>query len=101
MLVCICQCNTSCFRDRSVQQLLLQGANPNLVGTKGVAAVHLSVGKETEKNIRCLKTLLQYGADPNIRYRSKTVTSHHIHLVTIVYFKSKKQDSFSALVLGF
>uniref|UniRef100_A0A3B4GYZ9 Ankyrin repeat and LEM domain containing 1 n=1 Tax=Pundamilia nyererei TaxID=303518 RepID=A0A3B4GYZ9_9CICH len=62
---------------RSVQQLLLQGANPNLVGTKGVAAVHLSVGKETEKNIRCLKTLLQYGADPNIR-SSEGLTPLHV-----------------------
>ncbi|XP_063350786.1 ankyrin repeat and LEM domain-containing protein 1 [Pelmatolapia mariae] len=62
---------------RSVQQLLLQGANPNLVGTKGVAAVHLSVGKETEKNTRCLKTLLQYGADPNIR-SSEGLTPLHV-----------------------
>uniref|UniRef100_A0A3Q4G2D5 Zgc:85936 n=1 Tax=Neolamprologus brichardi TaxID=32507 RepID=A0A3Q4G2D5_NEOBR len=60
-----------------ISQLLLQGANPNLVGTKGVAAVHLSVGKETEKNIRCLKTLLQCGADPNIR-SSEGLTPLHV-----------------------
>lgn len=53
---------------RSVQQLLSQGARPDLVGSKGVAAIHLAVGKETEKNNRCLKMLLQHGADPNIRY---------------------------------
>uniref|UniRef100_A0A4W5MH47 Zgc:85936 n=1 Tax=Hucho hucho TaxID=62062 RepID=A0A4W5MH47_9TELE len=52
---------------RTVQVLLAQGANPNLVGSKGVAAVHLAVGKETEKSIRCLKLILQHGADPNIR----------------------------------
>lgn len=53
---------------RTVQILLAQGANPNLVGSKGVAAVHLAVGKETEKSIRCLKLILQHGADPNVRY---------------------------------
>ncbi|MEQ2204275.1 hypothetical protein XENOCAPTIV_010741 [Xenoophorus captivus] len=53
---------------RSVQLYLSKGASPNLVGSKGVAAIHLAVGKETEKNIRCLKMLLQNGADPNISY---------------------------------
>uniref|UniRef100_A0A8C9V7W7 Zgc:85936 n=1 Tax=Scleropages formosus TaxID=113540 RepID=A0A8C9V7W7_SCLFO len=52
---------------RVVEALLLQGASPNLVLPKGVAAVHLAAGKETEKRIRCLKLLLQYGADPNVR----------------------------------
>ena len=55
------------FYDRSVQMLLSQGASPNLA-SKGVAAVHLAVGKETEKSIRCLKLLLQHGADPNVRW---------------------------------
>ncbi|XP_030583537.1 uncharacterized protein LOC115779163 [Archocentrus centrarchus] len=62
---------------RAVQQLLLQGANPNMVCAKGVAAVHLAVGKETEKNTRCLKMLLQYGADPNIR-SSEGLTPLHV-----------------------
>ncbi|KAG7487924.1 hypothetical protein MATL_G00028630 [Megalops atlanticus] len=52
---------------RTVEALLLQGANPNLILRKGVAAVHLAVGKETEKRTRCLKLLLQHGADPNVR----------------------------------
>ncbi|KAL4658848.1 ankyrin repeat and LEM domain-containing protein 1 [Arapaima gigas] len=52
---------------RAVEALLLRGASPNLVLHKGVAAVHLAAGKETEKRIRCLKLLLQYGADPNVR----------------------------------
>lgn len=60
-------CNKCLFLHRSVQLLLSQGACPNLVGSKGVAAIHLAVGKETEKNTRCLKILLQHGADPNIR----------------------------------
>ncbi|XP_055796933.1 ankyrin repeat and LEM domain-containing protein 1 [Salvelinus fontinalis] len=65
---------------RSVQILLAQGANPNLVGSKGVAAVHLAVGKETEKSIRCLKLILQHGADPNIR-SSDGLTPLHVAAV--------------------
>ncbi|XP_066551482.1 uncharacterized protein LOC136717846 [Amia ocellicauda] len=52
---------------RKVEALLIQRANPNLVLSKGAAAVHLAAGKETEKRIRCLRLLLQYGADPNVR----------------------------------
>ncbi|XP_068175415.1 ankyrin repeat and LEM domain-containing protein 1 [Antennarius striatus] len=52
---------------RSVQLLLLQGACPDLVGNKGVGAIHLAAGKETEKNTRCLRMLLQHGADPNVK----------------------------------
>ncbi|CAL8252965.1 unnamed protein product [Merluccius merluccius] len=62
---------------RSVQMLLSQGASPNLVASKGVAAVHLAVGKETEKSIRCLKLLLQHGADPNVR-SSEGLTPLHV-----------------------
>lgn len=70
MYRCLPQCRIYqlVFFDRLVQLLLSQGACPDLVGSKGVAAIHLAVGKETEKNARCLKMLLQHGADPNIRY---------------------------------
>lgn len=53
---------------RAVQLLLSQGARPDLVCSKGVAAIHLAVGRETERNTRCLKLLLQHGADPDIKY---------------------------------
>ncbi|XP_007541569.1 uncharacterized protein LOC103130172 [Poecilia formosa] len=62
---------------RSVQLFLSKGANPNLVDSKGVAAIHLAVGKETEKNIRCLKMLLQHGSDPNVR-SSDGLTPLHV-----------------------
>ncbi|XP_054910772.1 ankyrin repeat and LEM domain-containing protein 1 isoform X2 [Poeciliopsis prolifica] len=62
---------------RSVQLFLSKGANPNLVGSGGVAAIHLAVGKETEKNIRCLKMLLQHGSDPNVR-SSDGLTPLHV-----------------------
>ncbi|XP_041086020.1 ankyrin repeat and LEM domain-containing protein 1-like [Polyodon spathula] len=52
---------------RQVEVLLTRGADPNLVSPKGVAAVHLAAGKETEKRICCLSLLLQHQADPNIR----------------------------------
>ncbi|KAA8589486.1 uncharacterized protein ankle1 [Etheostoma spectabile] len=62
---------------RYVQLLLSQGACPDVVGSNGVAAIHLAAGKETEKNTRCLKMLLQYGADPNIR-SSDGLTPIHV-----------------------
>ncbi|KAM6963049.1 uncharacterized protein FYW47_008681 [Aplochiton taeniatus] len=62
---------------RTVQILLTKGANPNLVGDKGVAAVHLAVGRETEKCIRCLKLILQHGADPTTR-SSEGLTPLHV-----------------------
>lgn len=65
---------------RSVQLLLTQGARPDVVSSQGVSAIHLSVGKETEKNLRCLKILLQHGADPNVK-SSDGLTPLHIAAV--------------------
>ncbi|XP_041086959.1 ankyrin repeat and LEM domain-containing protein 1 [Polyodon spathula] len=61
-------CKAVCDGDpRQVEVLLKRGADPNLVSPKGVAAVHLAAGKETEKRICCLSLLLQHQADPNVR----------------------------------
>ncbi|KAL7829183.1 hypothetical protein AOLI_G00300680 [Acnodon oligacanthus] len=62
---------------RTVESLLRQGADPNLVLPEGMAAVHLAAGKESEKGLRCLKLILQYGADPNLR-SSEGLTPLHI-----------------------
>ncbi|XP_029906050.1 uncharacterized protein LOC115358288 [Myripristis murdjan] len=62
---------------RSVQMLLSQGASPDMVGSKGVAAIHLAVGKETEKSTRSLKLMLQHGADPNVK-SSEGLTPLHV-----------------------
>ncbi|XP_053707749.1 ankyrin repeat and LEM domain-containing protein 1 isoform X1 [Synchiropus splendidus] len=65
---------------RSVQLLLSRGASPDLVGSQGVAAIHLAVGKETEKNTQCLKMLLRHGANPNIR-SAEGLTPLHVAAV--------------------
>ncbi|XP_007230841.3 ankyrin repeat and LEM domain-containing protein 1 [Astyanax mexicanus] len=62
---------------RTVESLLLQGVNPNLMLPEGLAAVHLAAGKESEKGLRCLKLILQHGADPNLR-SSEDLTPLHI-----------------------
>ncbi|XP_039766021.1 ankyrin repeat and LEM domain-containing protein 1 [Ornithorhynchus anatinus] len=51
----------------SVEALLKQGADPNLVLPDGAAAIHLAAGKERESGVRCLSLLLQHGGDPNAR----------------------------------
>ncbi|MBN3294007.1 ANKL1 protein, partial [Polypterus senegalus] len=61
---------------REVERLLSQGADPSLVLKRGVAAMHLAAGKETEKRIRCLKLLLQHGGDPNIRSAEQLTPLH-------------------------
>uniref|UniRef100_A0AAY4CR12 LEM domain-containing protein n=1 Tax=Denticeps clupeoides TaxID=299321 RepID=A0AAY4CR12_9TELE len=68
-----------CKRTRraSVNLFLSQGADPNLVLEKGVAAVHLAVGRESEKGTRCLRLILQHGGDPNLR-SSEGLTPLHI-----------------------
>ncbi|XP_056597323.1 ankyrin repeat and LEM domain-containing protein 1 isoform X1 [Triplophysa dalaica] len=62
---------------RCVDTLLCQGENPNTITRGGVAAVHLAAGKESERGLRCLRLLLQHGADANLR-TSEDLTPLHI-----------------------
>nr|XP_033809829.1 ankyrin repeat and LEM domain-containing protein 1 [Geotrypetes seraphini] len=51
----------------TVDILLKQGADPNLLLPDGIAAVHLAAGKERESAVRCLNLILQHGGNPNVR----------------------------------
>ncbi|XP_057211432.1 ankyrin repeat and LEM domain-containing protein 1 isoform X2 [Triplophysa rosa] len=62
---------------RCVDTLLCQGANPNTITRDGVAAVQLAAGKESERGLRCLRLILQHGADANLR-TSEDLTPLHI-----------------------
>ncbi|XP_048416151.2 ankyrin repeat and LEM domain-containing protein 1 [Stegostoma tigrinum] len=61
----------------SLERWLKESADPNLVLPDGVAAVHLASGKDTEGGIRCLKLLLQHGANPNVR-STEDLTPLHV-----------------------
>ncbi|XP_072924178.1 uncharacterized protein [Hemitrygon akajei] len=63
--------------EMSLEKWLKDGADPSLVLPEGIAAIHLAVGQDTEGAIRCLKLLLQYGADPNVR-SSEDLTPLHV-----------------------
>ncbi|XP_056426295.1 ankyrin repeat and LEM domain-containing protein 1 isoform X3 [Hyla sarda] len=52
---------------REVENLLKNGADPNLVLSTGIAAIHLASGKENECALRCLTLILQHGGNPNVR----------------------------------
>eukprot|EP00079_Xenopus_tropicalis_P011759 XP_002937988.2 PREDICTED: ankyrin repeat and LEM domain-containing protein 1 isoform X1 [Xenopus tropicalis] len=52
---------------KEVENLLKNGADPNLVLPTGIAAIHLAAGKENESALRCLTLILQEGGDPNVR----------------------------------
>uniref|UniRef100_UPI00398E7CF2 uncharacterized protein n=1 Tax=Pristiophorus japonicus TaxID=55135 RepID=UPI00398E7CF2 len=61
----------------SLEGWLTGAADPDLVVPEGVAALHLASGKDTEGGIRCLKLLLQHGANPNVR-SSEDLTPLHV-----------------------
>ncbi|XP_078054865.1 uncharacterized protein LOC144479709 [Mustelus asterias] len=61
----------------SLEKWLRGSADPNLVLPEGIAALHLASGKDTEGGIRCLKLLLQHGANPDIR-SSENLTPLHV-----------------------
>lgn len=59
---------------RMVEDLLKRGADPNLVLPEGIAAIHLAAGMEKESGVWCLRLILQYGGDPNVRYPEETAS---------------------------
>ncbi|XP_067872175.1 ankyrin repeat and LEM domain-containing protein 1 [Heterodontus francisci] len=61
----------------SLEKWLKGTADPNLVLPEGIAALHLASGKDTEGGIRCLKLLLQNGANPNVR-STEDLTPLHV-----------------------
>ncbi|XP_069832753.1 uncharacterized protein [Dendropsophus ebraccatus] len=52
---------------REVENLLKNGADPNLILPTGIAAIHLASGKESECALRCLTLILQHSGNPNVR----------------------------------
>ncbi|XP_067824736.1 ankyrin repeat and LEM domain-containing protein 1 [Heptranchias perlo] len=67
----------ACPGRQSVERCLKEPVDPNLVLPEGTAALHLASGKDTEGGIRCLKRLLQYGANPNVR-STEDLTPLHV-----------------------
>ncbi|XP_058513816.1 ankyrin repeat and LEM domain-containing protein 1 [Ochotona princeps] len=61
----------------AVDELLLGGADPNLVLPDGVAAVHLAAGARRPRGLRCLGLLLLRGGDPNVR-SAEALTPLHV-----------------------
>ncbi|XP_055975644.1 ankyrin repeat and LEM domain-containing protein 1 [Sorex fumeus] len=62
---------------RAVEQLLRQGADPNLVLADGAAAVHLAARAGHPRGLRCLDALLRRGGDPNAR-SDEALTPLHV-----------------------
>ena len=53
----------------ATEELLRQGANPNLVEFSGASAFHVAVGLDNlELSEDVTRLILQYGGDPNVRY---------------------------------
>ncbi|XP_007489833.1 ankyrin repeat and LEM domain-containing protein 1 isoform X2 [Monodelphis domestica] len=63
-------------QERVVESLLRAGADPNLVLSDGVAAVHLAAGSEHESSLQCLMVLLRHGANPNARSEDALTPVH-------------------------
>lgn len=58
---------TTLLARSAVDELLLGGADPNLVLPDGAAALHLAAGARRPRGLRCLGLLLLRGGDPNVR----------------------------------
>ncbi|XP_062035435.1 ankyrin repeat and LEM domain-containing protein 1 [Lepus europaeus] len=62
---------------RAVEELLVRGADPNLVLPDGAAALHLAAGARHPRGLRCLGVLLGRGGDPNVR-SAEALTPLHV-----------------------
>lgn len=60
-----------------MEELLLCGADPNLVLPDGAAALHLAAGARHPRGLRCLGVLLGRGGDPNVR-STEALTPLHV-----------------------
>jgi len=58
-----------------VRKLLYNGADPNLVNSKGDSALHIA-NETTSENPDITKLLISYGADVNLRKNLKKTPLH-------------------------
>jgi ankyrin repeat protein len=68
-----------------VEQLLTNGANPNMKTRDGFTVLHgLTFGLDIYNRFRILKVLLKYGADPNIKSASGYTPLHCVDNIEMI-----------------